>query len=149
HIYVKMVNVDAQTAGTFKLQWQGIADEVAVEPEMGWNGTADVGQEAPGHKRAGPMPFYTTTIHADLKASPRSVDWDQRLLVGDLRTQSLKEIWEGQRLRNLQLLHLSGKRASEAGCVNCSYIQTLPDNIDTLTPAEYESRLHKQICSTT
>ena len=94
-------------------------------------------------KEACPFPFYTLVIHSDLKLSACCVDWDKKVVVGDLRTQTLREIWQGESLRDLQLAHLKKHRQMLPGCRNCTYLHTAPDNLDGLTPENFVTRTMK------
>jgi radical SAM protein with 4Fe4S-binding SPASM domain len=49
---------------------------------------------------------------------------------GDARTQSLKDIWDGAKLRAFQMLHLKGERFENPACRDCQYRDCLPDNVD-------------------
>lgn len=122
-------------------------DEVDVEPTMDWNGEGgEWGTRGEGAKHACPAPFYMMCIHADLRVSVCGVDWSKRLVVGNLKEQSLKSIWHGDELKRIRLAHLSGQRCSLDGCRNCTYLHTtLPDSVDALTADEYEKRTQKEM----
>ncbi|MDE2100675.1 MAG: SPASM domain-containing protein [Patescibacteria group bacterium] len=140
HVYVKAFG----DGGDALRDQFASADEFAVEPLMDWDGRAGVGSSTPGTRRSCAMPFYTLAVHADLKVSPCCVDWSKRLVVGDLREQSIGEIWRGMPLEALRLQHLSGKRTA-TGCKDCSYLNTLPDDVDSLDAGEYVSRASKRL----
>ena len=38
------------------------------------------------------------------------VDWEKKTLIGDLKKESLLEIWNGKKLRDIQLLHIQKQR---------------------------------------
>ncbi|OHA87581.1 MAG: radical SAM protein [Candidatus Zambryskibacteria bacterium RIFCSPLOWO2_01_FULL_39_39] len=80
-----------------------------------------------------PYVFYSFTIHPDGTASACFLDWQRKLLIGDVRTQSVKEIWDGPLLREHQALMLQGKRRSHPICGSCGQMShgVVPqDNID-------------------
>ena len=59
-------------------------------------------------------------------------------MVGDVTRQSLMDIWTGEALRKLRVLHLSGRRFENEACKNClklpcggSYEM---DNLDDVSP---------------
>lgn len=75
--------------------------------------------------------FYAMAINADGTVSACCPDWGQKLVVGDLRTMSLKDIWNSEPMRQLRLQHLAGKRHDNAVCGNCGHIAySQIDNID-------------------
>jgi MoaA/NifB/PqqE/SkfB family radical SAM enzyme len=78
-----------------------------------------------------PYIFYSISINSDGSASLCFLDWARKLLIGDLRKESLKEIWEGEKLFQHQIAHLRGKRKDNAVCGQCGQLShCLPDNID-------------------
>lgn len=75
--------------------------------------------------------FYAMAINADGTVSACCPDWDQKLVVGDLRKNTLKEIWNSDAMHRLRILHLSGKRRDNPVCRNCGHIaHSQIDNID-------------------
>jgi len=60
------------------------------------------------------------SVYYDGKVSPCCKDDDKReLIIGDLSKQTLKEILNGEALKNLRQLHLSDKRKSHPICGKC------------------------------
>jgi radical SAM protein with 4Fe4S-binding SPASM domain len=144
-IYVKMIGSPHENENRqFKQLFSEAADEVFLEPVMNWNDPeeGDLSGQAKGTpmsqqyfsatKAVCPFPFYTLVIHSDLRVSVCCVDWNKQAVVGNLRDESLADIWKGERLRTFQLRHLQRRRHELAGCKNCTYLHTAPDNIDSL-----------------
>lgn len=76
--------------------------------------------------------FYAMAVNADGTVSACCPDWDQKLVVGDLNTQALAEIWNSEAIRALQVQHLRGQRRDNPVCRNCGHIRHAQvDNIDT------------------
>lgn len=153
HIYVKMIDSrDPVENESFRLMFADIADDVKIEPVMNWNdpregNLAGVVQDEllqsdyfANRKQACPFPFYTIVIHSDLKVSVCCVDWDKQLLIGDLATELLADIWRGPKLRQIQIAHLEGRRSSLPGCATCTYLHTAPDSVDALSADEFKKR---------
>jgi len=152
-LYVKMIEShDPVEDQAFLDTFRPICDEVALEPVMNFN-------DPEGHnlslippeqmlaqpyfqhrKQACAFPFYTMVIHADLQVSVCCVDWAKQAVVGDLTTETLREIWHGDRLRQFQVTHLRGQRETLAACARCTYLFTAPDNIDGLSPDVFLKR---------
>jgi radical SAM protein with 4Fe4S-binding SPASM domain len=130
---------------TLHYRFGDVCDEVDVEPTMNWNGEGDWGGNVgPTKKRVCPAPFYMVTIHSDLRVSMCGVDWSKKLVVGNLREQNIRELWNSDAAHEIRLAHLRGNRCELDGCKTCSYIDTtLPDNLDELTVHEYEARSHR------
>ncbi len=79
-----------------------------------------------------PYIFYSISVNSDMKVSACFVDWERDLIVGNLRTNSLKEIWESAELNSHRLAHLSGKRKEHKTCGGCGQISHCgPDSIES------------------
>ena len=75
--------------------------------------------------------FYSVAINADGTVSACCPDWEQKLIVGDVRTESLKSIWNSTRINSLRRQHLEGKRGDNAVCSKCGHLNYCQvDNID-------------------
>jgi MoaA/NifB/PqqE/SkfB family radical SAM enzyme len=78
-----------------------------------------------------PYIFYSFSINSDGIASACFLDWQRKLLIGDIKKQSAVEIWHGQKLRELQIMMLRGERKSHSICGNCDQLRRgMPDDID-------------------
>ncbi len=66
-----------------------------------------------------PFVFYKMRITSDGKAILCSADWDHKLVVGDLREQSIKEVWESDILFEYQVKFLRGERSEMPFCRDC------------------------------
>lgn len=76
--------------------------------------------------------FYSLAINADGTVSACCPDWDQKIIVGDMKQQSLKQIWNSKQLNDLRKLHLLGQRCKNETCKVCGHIQHAQvDNIDS------------------
>lgn len=76
--------------------------------------------------------FYSMAINADGKVSACLMDWSRKLVIGDVRTQSVKEIWHSEAMNALRYQHLSGKASQNSVCGQCGELYyTQMDNIDS------------------
>ena len=64
--------------------------------------------------------FKGLQVQADGEVVPCCVDWKRVNLLGDLHHHSLSEIWKGDRLKRLQIQHLSGRKPELNPCQNCT-----------------------------
>jgi len=64
--------------------------------------------------------FKGVQVQADGEVVPCCVDWKRVNLLGNLNRQSLAEIWRGEKLRRLQMQHLSGNKSSLQACQSCA-----------------------------
>lgn len=139
HVHCKIVDagLSAETKARFFSVFTPISDSVHIDPLVEWmpSGSAPlvamplVRQPAPG-RIVGPQvcaePFMKLAVNHDGTVSACCADWSCELLAGDLRTQSLAEVWHGPALRALRLTHLRGERASLPACGHCTYVACLP-----------------------
>jgi MoaA/NifB/PqqE/SkfB family radical SAM enzyme len=75
--------------------------------------------------------FTRFIIHADGLCVPCCSDWNKACVIGDLKTQSAYSIWNSDKLRKLQLLHLTHRKEAVSLCEGCRvYDLNSADNID-------------------
>lgn len=78
-----------------------------------------------------PYLFYSVSVNSDGTVSLCFLDWARKLIIGDLRKQSLKEVWDSDILFEHQINHLRGKRKENPTCKECGQLSHCrPDNID-------------------
>lgn len=155
-IYIKMIDsLDEVENSEFISLFSAAADEICLEPPMNWNDPAEgnLALQPIDHllatnyfknkKKACPLPFYSLVIHSDLRVSVCCVDWAKQAVVGDLKKQTLKSIWFGSSLHEFRIKHLRGEREEIEACKRCTYLYTLPDNIDSMLPEAFEARYIK------
>jgi radical SAM protein with 4Fe4S-binding SPASM domain len=116
--------------------------EFNVEDRLGVKITKGIYDQPIGDVNTCPYIFYSISINSDGSASLCFLDWARKLLIGDVRKQSLKEIWEGDALFQYQIEHLRGKRKENLVCKQCGQLtHCLPDNIDPYVDALTERLL--------
>ena len=156
-IYAKMLKSYSEEDDVFIKSYKNIVDEVALEEPMEWSGdhkrnllggiySNEVVAAIRGKKmpKVCAYPFHTLAIQSDGKVVCCCVDWKRNTYVGDVLTESLFDIWHGDRLQMLRCTHLSGERQKIESCANC---QKLPsggvyeaDNLDSLSVTDYLNR---------
>ncbi|GAB4356883.1 MAG: radical SAM protein [Gammaproteobacteria bacterium] len=78
-----------------------------------------------------PYPFYSIAVNSDGSVSLCFLDWARKLPIGNVRDQSLKSIWESERLYRYRRMMLTGNRRKNPTCAVCGQLShCLPDNID-------------------
>lgn len=78
-----------------------------------------------------PYIFYMMVVNASGKVSTCIGDWPNKQIVGDLRKQSVKDIWNGALLNRYRIDHLTGNRANSAFCGACQVVSHgTVDNMD-------------------
>jgi radical SAM protein with 4Fe4S-binding SPASM domain len=78
-----------------------------------------------------PYVFYSFSINSDGSASACFLDWSRKLIIGDAKKESVKDIWNGEKLLNYQKMFLTKKRKENPVCGSCGQMSHgLPDDID-------------------
>ena len=78
-----------------------------------------------------PYPFYSFSINSDGLVSVCFLDWGRKLTVGDVKTQTVQEIWSGKPMRSYRKMFLQGDRKKHPTCGGCGQMtHGQPDNID-------------------
>jgi len=78
-----------------------------------------------------PYPFYSMSINSEGTASLCFLDWNRKLLIGDVRKESVKEIWNGKKLFKFQEMFLKKERKEYPICNNCSQLSHgMPVDLD-------------------
>lgn len=135
-------------------RFKNVADELNIETPMNWNGYEErdfiskidknkVTDQTKiqnfydkkgknGFKKVCTIPFSSLNIKSNGDVVICIVDWNRGTKVGNISTQSLDEIWNGEQLRQIRLMHLRGERYNNPSCKNCNYIFSNPDNIDEI-----------------
>jgi len=89
-----------------------------------------------------PYLFYALAINSDGTVDQCSCDWRHDFLIGNVREQSLKQIWDSKKLYDLRMLHLQGKRKEHPLCKSCKEISyESVDNIDN-----YREEIAEKLC---
>lgn len=102
-----------------------------VEERMGISITEGLYGNAIQEQTACPYIFYSISVNSDMKVSACFVDWARDLIIGDLRKNSLLEIWDSAELNAHRLAHLTGRRKEHATCGGCRQISHCgPDSIE-------------------
>jgi len=82
--------------------------------------TGMYGQKINQWKDSCPFIFMYMHFNCDGTVSPCTLDWPRKVVIGNINDESVKDIWEGKALRELQVAMLAGKRQCINLCNNCS-----------------------------
>jgi radical SAM protein with 4Fe4S-binding SPASM domain len=105
--------------------------EFDVEKHTGVKITQGIYQQDITETNICPYIFYSFSVNADGLVSSCFLDWKRKLIIGDVRVESMKEIWNSKKMNQLRVMHLEGKRKNMDTCGSCGQLShCLPDNID-------------------
>lgn len=97
--------------------------------------TGIFGQELKERKVC-PILFYRMFICPDGTCALCNADWYREEIIGDVSKQSLRDIWHGDALKEIQKMHLRKERKSIELCGKCGNIINIPvDDIDDYSSA--------------
>ncbi|MEN8194864.1 MAG: radical SAM protein, partial [Bacteroidota bacterium] len=103
----------------FKNYWSQFDVEVQIWKKLTW-GVYDYQEN--GKRR---YPCYSLwesfTVNSDGLVSACCMDWKQQLITGDTNTQTIKEIWKGDKLKHLRQMHIDGREDELPLCGTCNY----------------------------
>lgn len=110
--------------------------EFDIEAHTGVTIKTGIYQQPVSRTETCPYIFYSCSVNADGLVSSCFLDWGRKLVIGDVRRQSLREIWTSDLMNALRLQHLEGRRCENGVCGSCGQLShCLPDNIDPFAPA--------------
>lgn len=157
-IYIKIVNHASELKGKtvfsmteeekkyFYETFGNIADEIYIEKivpqwaetQEGKQNDVDLtgmyDQKTVRYKKVCPFIFMYLHINHDGIVSPCTLDWPRDVSIGDIKTNSSKEIWNGKILKDLQIQQLEGKRNEIKFCKDCSApMVCVEENLDNHT----------------
>lgn len=75
-------------------------------------------------------PFYTMSVNFDGRVSACTCDWSKRTIIGNVNNNTLKEIWNGEKLNNFRKIQLMKEKETIPACRDCKSILNQIDNID-------------------
>lgn len=113
----------------FVAEWRNLADKVNISTLHTWGGIygGKAGKESFHFEnlrvKKEPCRFLWTdmVINWDGRVSACCQDYEAKMVIGDVATQSLKDIWQGEVLNKLREKHLSGKMTDIPLCSKCDY----------------------------
>jgi len=149
-LYVKMIDTfSAEDEQEFRRRFEGIADEIFIEPPMNWDGfdgrdlinnlyTDKHFAQSASIKAVCPFPFYSLVIKANGDVVACCVDWNKHTRVGNINDSAFADIWFGEPLREFKRMHLERRKSENPSCRSCTFIDTTPDNLDGIVPEHFE-----------
>ncbi len=148
HVFVKISDygLGKHKEEDFYNMFSGVCDEMAVEHVSNvWPGFA-VKEElkqtdeldifgAKMCERAEvqvcPYIFYSLCVNSDGTVSSCLMDWNHLQVIGDIKTQSIREIWNGNELKKMRIDHLQLSRSIYPACNDCGQMKNaVLDNLD-------------------
>ncbi|MPQ32550.1 radical SAM protein [Clostridium estertheticum] len=139
HIHVKTldINLSEEEKQKFIDDFSNISDSIYIYPLMGWSYSEskdftlgiEVKDSESLHinydRQVCPESFYNLAVNFNGLVSVCCVDWSWGTIVGDIKNESLIDIWNGEKLKDFRIKHLNGQRSKIKACANCKYMLEL------------------------
>lgn len=107
---------------SFKKKWSRIVDSISFDKEHNWSGKNHFKQENE-ILHACLRPWNSFTILWDGRVALCCLDYDGETILGDINQQSIKEIWQSDKLRKIRSYHISQDFSCLPLCRSCSKIR--------------------------
>ena len=129
-IYMKIVNVNFtdEDKQLFFDTYGDICDEIYIEnvvPQwaeinrLEHSTTGMYGQKIKRYKHVCPFLFMYLHFNYDGTTSGCTLDWGKEVLIGDITKERALDIWNGEKLKDLQMMHLDKRRHEVPFCNEC------------------------------
>ncbi len=155
HIFMKISDcgLNGRPEEEFYKKFENMADELSVEyitpvwpnfevSKVAQNGTYDIYgslMEQRSSAMVCPYLFYSMCVNSDGSVSACFMDWNHKLIIGNIHEESLVSIWNGNSLTEMRRNHLMLKKDCYSACADCGQLKyAVLDNID-----EYREELLK------
>lgn len=129
---IKMNDTKAEIKSFIK-KWENLADTISVVPCHDYAGQrkGKANWVASTEKRL-PCDYLwdKCTILHDGRVVFCCMDYDGRIIVGDINKESIEKVWDGNKMQSLRKLHIEGKFNKIPLCSECNiYLNLDKDNI--------------------
>jgi radical SAM protein with 4Fe4S-binding SPASM domain len=111
---------------SFYKKWAPVVDKVTVEPYVNWGGEAEdeiINKPEVSKRLPCSRLWYNFTVFNSGEVVICCLDYDGEIVIGDIKKQSVREIWTGEEITKLRNLHLEGRYSKISLCEDCSYGQ--------------------------
>jgi radical SAM protein with 4Fe4S-binding SPASM domain len=103
-------------------QWKGMVDNISVSFIQNWTGDIESGEILMVGRRDPCRLLWTDMVISWNGDVPLCCnDYGNRMILGNINDQSIKEIWGGDKLRKIRELHKGGEFEKINICAQCEY----------------------------
>lgn len=103
-------------------QWKGMVDNISVSFIQNWTGDIESGEILMGGRRDPCRLLWTDMVISWNGDVPLCCnDYGNRMILGNINDQSIKEVWGGDKLRIIRELHKGGEFEKINICAKCEY----------------------------
>lgn len=157
-VYIKSFETNPERKKLFSDLFINYADQIGYEDGHTWDGRVNAtippnSSFSTVEKKICPLPFYKVIINSSGDFTFCCVDWQRKTSVGNLKRNSIYELFNGTESLNFRKAIISGDGLPEP-CTSCTFFKNpfyVKDNIDDLSLASYEKKvaaMQGQSCKT-
>ena len=143
-VAVKMIDTFSEENEIFRETYQDVADEIYLDQPHNWvqpsndsfidklykDGNFPVIKRK--YKISCTMPFTTLAVRSNGDVAPCCIDWYGGTNVGNISKETIKELWEGEKIYNLQVLQLTNRKQDNISCKNCEFYLNSEYSLDNI-----------------
>lgn len=100
-------------------EWEGKVDRVCISLKHNWAGRVKGGQPSP-KKEPCRFLWRTLQIRYNGDAVPCCLDYEHELVLGNVKKETLLDIWHGDKINHLRRLHKEGRFDEIPLCKSCN-----------------------------
>jgi radical SAM protein with 4Fe4S-binding SPASM domain len=118
--------ITANEVSDFKARWERRVDAVRIKPPRNWDGSSTRINTIVGLKdmrpNQAPCSWLWTSLVVlwDGRVVPCCMDYDAKAVLGNIKAQSLAEIFNAEPMQALRRLHVEGRVNESSLCRGCS-----------------------------
>lgn len=117
---INLVNLDfTDEIKKFKLFWQHKDVDIEVWDELSW-GVKDLKKTVKFRYPCFSL-WNSFNINSDGIVTACCIDWNQQLVIGNINTNIITEIWRDEALQKLRQIHIDNKESNLPLCGKCNY----------------------------
>ncbi len=96
--------------------------QVWISNTHDWSGNAEIKTEKHFTRRITPCRLLWTelVVSWDGRVPLCCIDYDDRMIIGDLNNESIRQVWTGEKLKKYRKIHINGDFNMIPLCKNCT-----------------------------
>jgi len=115
-------DINKNETNEFISKWKDTVDGISISKIHNWTGDIEYGKgRGVGKKDPCRLLWTEMVISWDGRVSLCCNDYENKAVLGDIRTQSIKEIWSGEKLNVIRNFHKNRKFDQINICKDCEY----------------------------
>lgn len=107
----------------FLSKWTKIVDNVSISQIHNWTGEIDYGESNISHRKKDPcrLLWNDMVINWDGSVPLCCNDYEGRIILGNMKTDSIQDIWGGKKLEEIRNFHIKREFHKIPICEHCEY----------------------------